>query len=100
MSSDNALPFDDIGAEELLYRSVMAKLVVIEGNTIIRLSADAFADRSYEASVDVASIRMFRPELTRMSPTDAVVSLLASEARSVGPITTEGPPPASFGVCV
>lgn len=77
---------DRVADEELLYRSVRETEIIREGGTL-RISSQAFSDRSQQPSVDRASLCNHDPTWTQKSPTDAVVSLLAADVRGIRTLT-------------
>lgn len=84
---------DVIADEEELYRSVRGQLSAEEysydensGKLIIR--GKAFLDRTKEPSVDRAKLRNFVPSFSQKNPTDAIVTLISKEVRSIGDVKT------------
>ena len=86
---------------ELLYRAVRAngdEYCVADG--VLRITANAFNDRTSKPSVDRSSVRP-DPRDTRLSPTDAVTSLVTEDVREIGPIKIAAPSgPVSYSVDV
>lgn len=76
----------DIGADELLFRSVYELDIEVSGEEITHLSSQAFADKSRQVSVDRAHLVDHDPRRSRMAPTDGVVVMRASDVRGLGPI--------------
>lgn len=75
---------DVVSDDELLYRSVSRDLrgySVTEST--VRISSQAFSDRSRCPSVDRAKIRDHKPEFTLKSPNDGVVGLIAKDVRGI-----------------
>jgi hypothetical protein len=75
---------DPVADDEILYRSVRRdQIVPVEGG--VRPSSQAFTDRRMEVSVDRAKLRDHDPHQSRMSATDAVVSLRVADIRGTLP---------------
>lgn len=73
-----------ISDEEKLYRSVRASEIIRDSSGhVIRVSSQAFGDRTREISVDRATLREHDPRRVRKSPTDAVAELIAGEVRGI-----------------
>ncbi len=69
---------------EILYRRIPHDknfLVLQDGK--IRLSSQAFSDRNFRPSVDRASLRENDPRQTQRTLSDAVVSLITKDVRSI-----------------
>jgi|SRR5581483_7761852 len=90
MPDDAEVREDSVGNEETLYRSIWLRkeCFFLDEEGVLRVSAEAFADRNKQPSV-------FRKHLCdeppysnppRLSPDDAVVSLIAGKIREASPI--------------
>jgi hypothetical protein len=75
---------DRVTDDELLYRRVLSGHLVREGETL-RISSQAFSDRSLQPSVDRAKLCSYDPRWTQQGPRNAVVSLHAADVRSTLP---------------
>jgi hypothetical protein len=75
---------DRIADEELLYRRVLRDHLVREDGAL-RISSQAFADRSMQPSVDRAELCDHDPRWTQQEPTNGVLSLLAADVRGTLP---------------
>ena len=83
---------DSVQNNEELYRSVRGKLEAKEYSfdreRLIILPA-AFRDRYKKPSVDRAKLRKFTPSLSKLNETDGIVSIMASDVRSIGKVKTK-----------
>jgi len=76
--------------DEILYRRIphdKSFLVVQDGKT--RVSSQAFSDRAFRPSVDRAMLREHDPKQTQQSPSDAIVSLVTKDVRSIDTIARQ-----------
>jgi hypothetical protein len=73
--------------DEILYRRIphdKSFLVVQDGK--LRVSSQAFSDRAFRPSVDRAKLRENDPRHSQLKPSDAVVSLVTRDVRSIDTI--------------
>ena len=80
MTSNNAIADD-----EILYRSVRAEEIDVADGKIVRLSSQAFNDRSGAISFDRA--KLTTAEQTRKNSTDLVLGITARDARAIQSVT-------------
>ena len=73
--------------EEVLYRAARASQIAVSGGRTV-ISANVFADRTEQISVDRANLQDHdpRPTLARLPAAVGVVSITAGEARNAAPI--------------
>jgi hypothetical protein len=75
---------DHVTDEERMYRSARASEVLHDASgRPVRVSSQAFGDRSQQVSVDRAVRCDHNPHFTQKSPSDAVVELIAREVRAI-----------------
>ena len=83
---------ETISDEEQLYRSVCGELrdseYTYDPTGRIKIRSNAFRDRNNIPSVDRANLREFNPSLSRLNVTDGIVTLLTSDVRAIGDVTT------------
>jgi hypothetical protein len=73
---------DLVADGEQLYRRVPIRFIQFLPDGTLRATSQAFADRTFETSVDRARLCPNGPRDTRRDPTDGVLSLLAGAVRT------------------
>jgi hypothetical protein len=99
------MPVDVVAEDEVLYRRIPQSkdLYAKQANGTIKVSSQAFSDRAYRPSVDRANLCDHNPRHTQLAPSDAVVSLVTHDVRSIDTIERNdqhGNPIQSFRVDV
>ena len=74
-----------VGDEEILYRRVpyIEGLYVVQADGAVKVSSQAFSDRSFRPSVDRAELCHNDPRKTQREPSDGVVSVVTRDVRSI-----------------
>jgi len=84
------MPCDFVADDEVLYRRVpntTSHFAYPEGR--LHISSSAFNDPARKPSVDRARLRGNKPNLTKVRPTDGVVSLIARDVRAIANVVQQ-----------
>lgn len=94
-----------VADDEILYRRVprIEGLYVIQADGVVKVSSQAFSDRSFRPSVDRAELCHYDPRKTQHELSDGVVSVVTRNVRSIDAVVqndTDGKPIQAFSVDV
>ena len=85
LADEKIMPKTFVNDNETLYRRVPygRNLYVVQPDSSIRFSSQAFSDPRYRPSVDRAELCHHNPTHTQLKPSDGVISLVTHNVRSI-----------------
>lgn len=85
LADEKIMPRTFVNDNETLYRRVPygKNLYVVQSDSSIRFSSQAFSDPRYRPSVDRAELCHHNPTHTQLKPSDGVISLVTHDVRSI-----------------